>query len=167
MFLALLVLITVGLGTLAGNGVVMVLLLVLVRVLLLLFWISFYPAGSSAALLAGTLLLRYCSFKFATKTPFWVLPVPGHVSGLLTVHDQVAVGGVQVVSNGSGSRRKRFRLNRKTPAHLVGHQVHTRPRVWKRLHFSGSLCTSDVDCKRVRYYQQDGDSPFFPRAGVG
>ena len=85
------------------------------------------------------------------------MPVPGHVSGLLTVHDQVAVGGVQVVSSGSGSRRKRFRLNRKTPAHLVGHRVHTRPRVWKRLHFSGSLCTSDVDCKRVRYYQQDGD----------
>ena len=39
-----------------------------------------YPSGSSAALLAGTLPLRYCSFKFAAKTPFWVLPVPGHVS---------------------------------------------------------------------------------------
>ena len=67
----------------------------------------------------------------------------------------------------SGSRRKRFRLNRKTPAYLVGHQVHARPRVWKRLHFSGHLCTSDVDCKRGRYKQQDGDSPVFPRAGVG
>ena len=48
-----------------------------------------------------------------------------------------AVGGVEVVSRGSGSRRERFRLNRKTPAHLVGHQVHIRPRVWTRLHFSG------------------------------
>ena len=85
LFLALLVLITVGFGTLAGNGVVMVLLLVLVRVLLLLFWISFlslfhYPAGSSAALLDGTLPLRHCSVKFAAKIPFWVLPVSGHVS---------------------------------------------------------------------------------------
>ena len=29
-----------------------------------------YPSGSSGALLAGTLPLRYCSFKFAAKTPF-------------------------------------------------------------------------------------------------
>ena len=66
--------------------------------------------------------MRYCSVKFASKIPFWVLPVSGHVSGLLTVHDQAAVGAVEVVSSGSGSRRKRFRLNRKTPAHLVGHR---------------------------------------------
>ena len=150
---ALLVLITVGLDTLAGSGVVMVLLLVLVRVLSAPFLdqllsLFHYPAGSSAALLAGTLPLRYCSFKFAARTPFWVLPVPGHVSGLLTLHDQVAVGGVEVVSSGSGSRRKRFRLNRKTPAHLVSHLVHARPRVWKRLHCSGDLCFSDVDSKR-------------------
>ena len=126
-----------------------------------------YPTGSSAALLDGTLPLRYCSFKFAAKTPFWVLPVPGHISELLTVHDQVAAGGVQVVGHGFGSRKKRFRLNRKTPAHLVGHSVHTRPRVWKRLHFSGSLGTSDVDCKRMRFNQRDGDSLVFPRTGVG
>ena len=42
MFLALLVLITVGFVILVGNGVVMGSLLVLVRVLLLLFWTSFY-----------------------------------------------------------------------------------------------------------------------------
>ena len=134
--------------------------------LLLLFH---YPSVSSRALLAGTLPLRYCSFKFAAKTPFWVLPVPGHVSGLVTVHDQAAaVGGAEVANRVSGSRRKRFRLNRKTPAHLVGYLVHTRPRVWKRLHFSGHLCTSDVDCKRRRYNQQDGGgSPVFPRTGVG
>ena len=33
----------------------------------------------------------------------------------------------------SGTVRKRFRLNRKTPAHLVGVSAHSRPRVWKRL----------------------------------
>ena len=73
----------------------MVLLLVLARVasapfldqLLSLFH---YPSGSSAALLDGTLPLRYCSVKFAAEVPFWVPPVPGHVFGLLTVHDQVA-----------------------------------------------------------------------------
>ena len=68
----------------------------------------------------------------------------------------------------SGFGRKRFRLNRKTPAHLVGHCVHARPRVWKRLHFSGCTGVSDVDCKRRRC-NQDGDdgSPVFPRTGVG
>ena len=112
--------------------------------------------------------MRYCSLRFATKTPFWVLPVSGHVSGLLTVRDQAAVGGVQVVSGGVGSRKKRFRLNRKTPAHLVGYSVHARPRVWKRLHILGQLCISDVDCKRRRFNQQaGGDSPVFPRTGVG
>ena len=74
----------------------------------------------------------------------------------------------RVVSHGFGSRRKRFRLIRKTPAHLVGHSVHARPRVWKRLHFSGDLCSIGVDSKRRRFDQQDGGaSPVFPRTGVG
>ena len=114
-----------------------------------------YPAGSSAALLDGTLLLRYCSFKFAAKVPFWVLPVPG----LLTVHDQVAASGVQVVGHGFGSRRKRFRLNRKTPAHLVGHSLHTRPRVWNRLVLIlGGVGVISMLVVPVL---------FFPRTGVG
>ena len=49
--------------------------------LLLLFH---YPPRSSGALLAGSLPLRYCSAKFAFRTPFWTLPVPGHVAGLIT-----------------------------------------------------------------------------------
>ena len=112
--------------------------------------------------------MRYCSVKFAAKIPFWVLPVSGHVSGLLTVHDRAAVGAVEVVSCGSGSRRKRFRLNRKTPAHLVGHSVHSRPRVWKRLHCSGDSCFLGVDSKRQRCCQHDsGCSSVFPRTGIG
>ena len=74
------------------------------------------------------------------------MPVPGHVAGLITDGVRAAqVGEAAVVSRGfdfvgaSGSGRKRFRLNRKTPAHLVGHCVHARPRVWKRFHFLGSL----------------------------
>ena len=173
LFLALLVLITVGFDTLAGNGVVMVLLLVLVRVLLLLFWISFYL---SFIILLGRLLpylmvLFLCGIVLSSlllRFLFWVLPVSGHVSGLLTVQDQAAVGAVEVVSSGSGSRRKRFRLNRKTPAHLVGHSVHSRPRVWKRLHCSGDLCFLGVDSKRQRCNQHEGgDSSVFPRTGIG
>ena len=134
--------------------------------LLLLFH---YPSGSSGALLAGTLPLRYCSSKFASRAPFWALPVPGHVSGLITVQGQAAVvGGAEVAKRVSGLGGKRFRLNRKTPAHLVGRHVHARPRVWRRLHFSGHLGVSDVDCKRRRYNQQDDDgSPVLPRTGVG
>ena len=39
--------------------------------------------------------------------------------------------------SGSGPVRKRFRLNRKTPAHLAGFLIHSRPRVWKRLRHNG------------------------------
>ena len=46
------------------------------------------------ALLAGTLPLRYCSAKFASRTPFWALPVPGHVAGLVTDEVQAARGVV-------------------------------------------------------------------------
>ena len=68
----------------------------------------------------------------------------------------------------SGLGRIRFRLNRKTPAHLVGHFVHARPRAWRRLHCVGYPGASNVDCKRRRYNQQgDGDSPVHPRTGVG
>ena len=48
------------------------------------------PPMSSGALLAGTLPLRYCSAKFASRTPFWALPIPGHVAGLVTDRVQAA-----------------------------------------------------------------------------
>ena len=103
------------------------------------------------------------------------MPVPGHVAGLITDDVRAAqVGEAAVVRRGVdfvgafGFGRKRFRLNRKTPAHLVGHCVHARPRVWKRLHCFGYPGVSDVDCKR-RSCNQHGDdgSPVFPRTGVG
>ena len=74
--------------------------------LLLLFH---YPPRSSGAL--------------ASRTPFWALPVPGHVAGLVADELQAArVGEAGVVGRGvefvgfSGSGRIRFRLNRKTPS---------------------------------------------------
>ena len=43
-----------------------------------------YPCGSAAALLAGVLLLRYCSARFACEFPTWRLPDRGHVCELVT-----------------------------------------------------------------------------------
>ena len=187
--LALLVLIIAGFGILVGRGVSHGLTsrpqqsasAPFLDQLLLVFH---YPPRSSGALLAGSLPLRYCSAKFASRTPLWALPIPGHVAGLVTDGVRAAqIGEAAVVSravdfvDASGSGRKRLRLNRKkTPAHLVGHCVHARPRVWRRLHFSGitgfsavgHLGVSDVDCKRRRCNRHgDDDSPVLPRTGVG
>ena len=69
--------------------------------LLLLFH---YPPRSFGALLAGSLPLRCCSSKFASRTPFWTLPVPGHVAGLITDGVRAAqLGGSAVVSRGVDS----------------------------------------------------------------
>ena len=62
--------------------------------LLLLFH---YPPRSSGALLAGSLPLRYCSLKFASRTPFWALPVPGHAAGLITDGVRAARAGEAAV----------------------------------------------------------------------
>ena len=104
------------------------------------------------------------------KHSFRALLVPGHVAGLITDGVRAAqIGEAAVVSRNvdfvgaSGFGRKRFRLNRKTPAHLVGHCVHARPRVWKRLHFLGSLVFSGVDCKRRRCNRHGDETVlFFP-----
>ena len=88
-----------------------------------------YPVGSGRALLAGTLLLRYCSDRFAYRTPTWSLPASGGVGDLVTAciadgHEVVPAAGRRAffrVRN-SGLRRKQIRLNRKTqpPCRLWG-----------------------------------------------
>ena len=103
-----------------------------------------YPPKSGRALLNGTLPLRYCAARFACSTPTWRFPASGHVARLIAAHcenagvcgDEFLGFGVHRVS-GSGPVRKRFRLNRKTPAHLVGLLIQSRPRVWKRLRHVG------------------------------
>ena len=78
------------------------------------------------------------------------LPSPGLLSSMTGVMVHAGVGaegdnGTEVGDEGvhwvggSGPGRKRIRLNRKTPAHLVGHSLQSRPRVWKRLHCVGWL----------------------------
>ena len=77
-------------------------------------------------MLSGTLPLRYCASRFASSTPTWLLPASGQVARSVAVHcedvgdrgDEVSRSGVLWVS-GSGSGRKRIRLNRKTPAHVM------------------------------------------------
>ena len=102
------------------------------------------PPKSGRALLSGTLPLRYCAARFAYNTPTWRLPVSGHVERLIAAHSDAAGDrGVEVIGlavhrvSGSGPVRKRFRLNRKTLAHLEGLLIHSRPRVWKRLRHVG------------------------------
>ena len=97
-----------------------------------------FPPRSGAALLEGTLPLRYCAVKFACRVPTWRLPTCGHVAGLVTENDE-EVGAVHVAPCGhasssvgvldrgagaggfelSGRRFKKVRLSRRTPASLV------------------------------------------------
>ena len=93
-----------------------------------------YPSKSGRALLNGTLPLRYCAARFACSAPTWRLPASGHVGSLVAGDRRGEVIGLRVPRvGGSGPARKRFRLNRKTPAHVAGLLIHSRPRVWKRL----------------------------------
>ena len=121
-----------------------------------------YPPAPGRALLAGTLPLRYCAARFACTTPTWWLPVSGRVVDLVTagvdaVREAIVDGAGQEVHwvSGSGPGRKRIRLNRKTPAHIAGFRVQSRP-VWKRLRHVGHSCVSILDHKRRRGDQDDG-----------
>ena len=72
-----------------------------------------------------------------------------------------------VSGSGSGPGRKRIRLNRKTPAHLAGLVVQSRPRVWKRLRHVGHSSVSIPDHKSRRGDQDEwGYSPAQVRTGV-
>ena len=134
-----------------------------------------YPPGSGRALLAGTLPLKYCAARFACRTPTWRLPVSGHVAGLVAgtsweVQEAVAEGVGRRVRwvSGSGSGRKRIRLNRKTPAHLAGSSVIQSRSVWKSLRHVGHSSVSIPDHKRRRGDQDDGRyNPAQVRTGVG
>ena len=91
------------------------------------------------------------------------MPVSGHVVDLLIAagdvgREDVADGALKTVHwvSGSGPGRKRIRLNRKTPAHLAGLMVQSRPREWKRLRHVGHASVSFLDHKRRRSDQDDG-----------
>ena len=62
-------------------------------------------------MLAGTLPLRYCAAAFATKTPSWKIPFPGHVVILILLESRdedvpAGMGGLDSVdaveSGGAG-----------------------------------------------------------------
>ena len=101
--------------------------------------------------------------------------MPGHAASLVTAVIEVPsplgteVSGPRVhCVSGSGLVRKRIRLNRKSPAHLVGFGIQCRPRVWKRLcpvEFSSSIVH---DLKRRCIDQDHTDLvPAQIRTGVG
>ena len=148
-----------------------------------------YPDGSAAALLAGVLLLRYCSARFACKLPTWRLPDRGHVCDLVTE----GVDGARVLRDDGISRDlfphsvgraggffenrvlggfKRIRLNRKTPAHLARfgnlEGLQSRSRVWKRLRVSGAHWCSVCDSHVLHECHHSGaGSSLGYRVGVG
>ena len=103
------------------------------------------------------------------------MPASGHVRGLVAAHADSAgcsrgkVSGLGVFHD-SRSRplRKRFRLNRKTPAHLVGISAPSRPRVWKRLRQVGFSDLSMPGHSRRRCDHAVGSSvQEHDRVGVG
>ena len=82
------------------------------------------------------------------------------------VADEVDLGVSRI--SGLGPGRKRIRLIRKTPAHLVGHLTHSRPKIWKRLRHVGFHRFFDSDHKRRRCEQSRGYFvPSQERTGVG
>ena len=134
-----------------------------------------YPPKSGRALLNGTLPLRYCAVRFAHSTPTWRIPASGQVSRLIAAYpgsagdcsSEVSAFRVPLVSRFQ-LVRKRFRLNRKTPAHLVGRLTHSRPRVWKRLRQVGFFHPSMPDHTRRRCDHAVWDSVHeHDRVGVG
>ena len=82
----------------------------------------------------------------------------GLVTAVAGVEGEVVDFAADEVSwvSGSGSGRKRIRLNRKTPAHLVVSRVQSRPRVWKRLRHFGHSSFSLPDPMRRRGDQDGG-----------
>ena len=126
-------------------------------------------------MIGGTLPLRYCVARFAYSSPTWRLPASGHVRRLIVAHAEAAGGRGDEVSSLGVSRvsrsrplRKRFRLNRKTPAHLAGILAHSCPCVWKRLRQVGFSGLSMPDHSRRRCDHADwGSVHEHDRVGVG
>ena len=127
--------------------------------------LGLFRPESARASLAGTLPFRYCAARFACRTPTWrcqflVLLVDLDAAYSDAGHRAAVdeVGREVHWVSGSGPGRKRIRLNRKTPAHLVGSMVQSRPRVWKRLRHVGFSSVSIPDHKRRRSDQANGRS---------
>ena len=139
------------------------------------FWVSFVILlGLGVHCLLALFLLGIVLLGLLARPPTWRLSVSGHVVDLVTAaadvgREVVAGGAFQAVHwvSGSGPQRKRIRLNRKTPAHLAGFMVQSRPRVWKRLRHVGLSSVFIPDHKRRRGDQDVGGSPAQVRTWVG
>ena len=158
----------------------MALLLDLVRVLLSFSWMSFQDSLVTLLGLGVLYLLALFLFGIALLGVLagcrpGVLRVSGHVARLVAIYcEATGDGGNEVPSSGfrpisgSGPGRKRIRVNRKTPGHLVGSLMHSRPRVWKRLRHEGFVDIAMPDHARRRCDQAyEGSNPAQNRVGVG
>ena len=124
-----------------------------------------YPSRSALALLNGTLPLRYCAARFASKIPLGdcLLEVMLLTLLLKVVRRwalfRLSLVGVELTGlAGWVGGGRRVRLNRKTPAHLVGRFFlgsQSRQRVWKRSDIRDHLDGARADSKRRCLYQQD------------
>ena len=144
--------------------------------LLLLFR---YPPRSAAALLEGTLPLRYCAGWLACKIPTFVAGLVTEGVDIVRVeHCSHAVlpgfdgGGRVDWVVGPGGGVERVRLNRKKLQHtllgMVFGRVHSRLRVWKRLRIGEHPGFDHVDVKARKVHQ--GRDPYAlvgDRVGIG
>ena len=81
--------------------------------------LSLPGSGSGAALLGGTLRLKYQTHPFACKRPTWKVPLHGGVANILCdVGNKIGHGGVASIRGGRGGflgkSCKRVRLTKKT-----------------------------------------------------
>ena len=135
-----------------------------------------YPPRSAAALSGGTLPLRYCPGKFASKVPTWLLPADGHVLGLVPHGCAVlaapgAVGDARVNwVRGSWRRRKKSptkQKNSSTPCYAWHFGDSGSTKVWKRLGVLERSGFGLPGAKVGRVHQSDGDyAPGMDREGI-
>ena len=128
-----------------------------------------YPSRSGAALLEGTLPLRYCTCRFARKVPTWRLPAADEVASLVTgeggeAGSVCAAPCLDCLEVGS----REFDSAEKNPASeafqgIVGSQPRTR--VWKRLKVSDSSLVADEE--RHQHVHLPVRAPVQERVGVG
>ena len=132
-----------------------------------------YPSGSGAALLDGSLKLRFNTFPFARRKPTWGLPVGGQVSGIVAsfgalVHASAAERGLG--PNGEILVRqsfKRVRLTKKTPCVKV-HRVSAMPIPDAGVHDplgEGSPGPGRVVARRLHWVSSPGSR--LDREGIG
>ena len=125
-----------------------------------------YPAGSGAALLGGTLRLKYQTLPFARMKPNWKVPLLGRVANILAAGgndidhggDEFAVGGCLL-----GKSCKTVRLTKKTP--ILGSSL--RPILDGFMHDPGHVGDPGTGRRVARSCLGSNPGDRLDRAGIG